>query len=183
MNSIVQPRLSPPEQMQDYQWLAYLDGAVARETGEPPQRAKHEAKAWARLLKRLRSEGVEPYLLALSLDVLALDWAETRGLSPHVILSPGRLLHWYYGRTRPPWFWHAVWWSRFATTGEQVDYHREWLDLTEAALEIEAGHEGRAAALEDAREHLAAAERVERRRARTPAFALNWLRERREELC
>ena len=177
---IVTPILLPT-QLKNEQWYTYLAIAVARETGEPPAHRPYERTLWARRLRELAAQGVDPFVAAISIDLLALDWAHVSTLSPWLVLSPGYALRWSYSYGRPPWFWRAVWFSRYAQTRAEVEYYHEWLEQAEFALETNDGFGDRAEAIIDAKLKLEEAERTAQGRAAT--FKLHWLAQRREALC
>ena len=179
---MITPRLPTPDRMSADDWVVYLRQAVKRETGSPWQAAAWEVRDWSRRLTDA-VRGVDPFVMALSVDVMAMNWGRERTLSPQRALSHVRMLRWYYDMRRPLWFWRAVWFSRYAGTRYEAEYYGEWLAQAEAALDTGEGRSGRGELMGRARKRLHEAEIELTERGGAPEFAFDWLGQRSEELC
>ena len=168
-----------PNQFTVKEWQAYLFDAVRRETGAAWGPRPHTIASWTKVLKNLLADGVDCVMLALALDVLALDWSSHTTSSPWELLAPGSLFFEFRRRPRPRAFWRAAWFSRFASTDEEVQFYRYWFVQYDVALSMTRGEDGRAGLLRRSKSALARAEAVLARRGNPrPAFRMHWLRER-----
>ena len=179
---MIAPRLPKPDRMSPDDWVVYLRQAVKRETGRPWQAAAWEVKDWSRRLRDAVG-GADPFVMALSVDVMAMNWGYEKTLSPQRALSHVRMLRWYYDMRRPRWFWRAVWFSRYAETHDEAAYYDEWLAQAEAALDTGEGRTGRKELMVRARVRLREAEAELAARGGPPAFKYDWLGQRRDEIC
>ena len=164
-------------------WQRYLFDAIRRETGNSGWKPKSTMVAtWTRVIKGLVIDKeytpIDPYVLALGLDKIALHWDEHVAISPWRVLAAGSLYYDFSGR--PTAFWHAVWFSRYAFTPQEVQYYRYHLTQWEAAHIDAKGEPGRLPWLRKSRRALSHAEEVIRKRSVNPraTFKLHWLRQR-----
>ena len=123
-----------PDELDGVSWLNYLKDAVEREAGIQWTPPGYMVGVWVKQLMKLRDEGVNPYQLALALDLVALRWERYCLKSPWELLTPGMLFYAFRSLVRPELFWRSVWFSRFAETGDEVKYLAYWLTQFEAAL-------------------------------------------------
>ena len=170
----VTPKLPRPDRMSSDDWIVYLRASIKRETGSPWKAATWEIKDWSRRLKDSVS-GVDSFVMALSIDIMVMNWGYEKTLSPQRALSHTRLLRWYYDMRRPYWFWRAVWFSRYAETQAEVEYYREWLSQAEIALDTGEGRDGKKDLMKLSRDKLHEAEQIITARNMSPTFQLNWL--------
>ena len=178
----IAPRLKYPDRMSGEDWPLYLRAAINRATGTPWKAAKWEVKDWSNKLME-NARGVDQFVMALAVDVMAMSWTTERALSPQRALSHARMLRWYYNMRRPRWFWRAVWFSRYARTPAEVAYYREWLEQAETALDASDGYGGKRELLSRSKRMLAGAEAEITGRGEAPTFMFDWLAVKREELC
>ena len=178
----IRPRLPRPDRMSTDDWVKYLRAAIKRLTGSPWGASVWEVKDWARRLGESVKD-VNPFVMALSVDVMVMNWGYERTLSPQRALSHVRMLRWYYDMRRPYWFWRAVWFSRYAATEEEVAYYCEWLAQAETAIDTGDGHSGKTELMRTSRDRLREAEGVVTSRGWPQEFLMDWLGARREELC
>ncbi len=178
----VKPRLPRPDRMSVDDWVVYMRATIKRLTGSPWKAAVWEVKDWSRRLADSVS-GVDPFVMALSVDVMAMNWGYERTLSPQRALSHVRMLRWYYDMRRPYWFWRAVWFSRYAATESEAEYYCEWLAQAETAIDTGDGYDGKEELMRTAKTRLREAESVVTARGGSPEFLLDWLGARRDELC
>lgn len=177
----IKPRLPIPPRMGADDWTIYLREAIKRETGQPWQVAAWEVKDWSNRLT-MTVKGVDPFVMALSVDVMAMNWGYERTLSPQRALSHVRMLRWWYDWRLPRWFWRAVWFSRFARTAAEVEYYNEWLAQAESAINTGDGYGGKSRMTSMAKGKLREAENIIVSRGGPPEFKLDWMDLRREAL-
>lgn len=164
-----------PEQMSANDFTRYTFGAVLRETGEKWQPKPYIVATWGRQFKSLLASEVPSYLIALGLDILALDWEYSVSLSPWEALSTGYLLKPFRDGGGGVWFWRAVWFSRFAKTESEVNFYNHWLTASRQGTETPTGTAGKGEYIKDVREKLQRAEVKIKRQRRQPVFKLHWL--------
>lgn len=116
------------------------------------------------------------FTLALALDVTAMQWERHKQVTPWVLLSAGRMMYPFRGITKPPEFWRAVWFSRYAESLDEVRYYDHWLAQLEAATNAEIGTRGKSALWQQAEQKLASAEQRILGRDQPPTFLYNWLK-------
>lgn len=130
------------ERLQGRAWFEYLLDAVDREVGHRPKLLRRD---WLRFFTDLIEDGLDPWLLACSLDMLALRWQEVlddaavlddetavdpwRCVRIHLLLEPIRNL-----TRRNGTYWRHVWLSRLCATEEEAAYCRYWLGRIEDEL-------------------------------------------------
>lgn len=154
-------------------WMRYLFDAVRRETGEKWKSPQYQIGIWTKGLKKLDADGVPSYLIALGIDLLALQWDSVKRENIWEVTTVGYLLKPFRDVGYPMWFWKAVWWSRYAKKGREVDYYRHWLRQAQNALTQGTS----ASAISEAKEKLRAAETKLRASERRSTFSLHWLKE------
>jgi hypothetical protein len=164
-----------PEQFTNRDWLFYIKEAVARETGiewKPPRGAEG---TWCRKTKLLtQQEDMPALLVALGIDVAAVNWNATLAVSPWEALSYGHLV--YLFRNKPRSYWRAVWFSRFARGGD-VHRYTYWLTQFDVTLSMVEGEPGRDDLLQRTRDALRKLETKMIKEDLKPVFEINWLRE------
>lgn len=173
--------MKTPDQFKIKDWQTYLFSAVRREYDPAWKPKSHMVAAWTRVLKNLTQskeyDTLDPFVLALALDVIALEWGNVAVTSPWEILAPGKLFYRFSGRSKA--FWRAVWFSRYAATEGEVQYYRYWITQYEAGLGMERGEPGRLDLLVRSKRALKTAEEAIRDRGRPrPLFRLHWLAQR-----
>ena len=164
--------MKTPDELTRAELMTYLRDAIKREHGVEWKPKSYIWATWAKQLAYLIDHEVPPYLVALGLDLIALDWPRVAEESPWEILSPGSLLKPFRGVGWPVWLWRAVWWSRQAHSPDEVRYYQYWLIQAGLACDgttLEAVTEARAA--------LEVAEQRLRRRGARRQFRLHWLRD------
>lgn len=130
------------EALQGHAWFEYLLDAIHRETERRPKLLRRD---WLRFFTDLVEDGLDPWLLACSLDILALRWqqalADAVVLGEEVMVDPWRcarihlLLEPIRNITRRNTaYWRHVWLSRLCTTEKEADYCRFWLGRLEDEL-------------------------------------------------
>jgi hypothetical protein len=153
------------EPLQGAVWLGYLQDAVQRETGSRPNLLRQD---WQRFFRDLVADGLDPWLLACALDLLALRWVKLLPRARAVLGDDSTADPWLIARLpvllgpmrsathRPPSYWRHVWLSRLCENADEARFCRRWLGAVEDALdEFEViDHE----MLERAEERLAAVE-------------------------
>ena len=91
-------KIKPPSEFEIKDWVPYLKGAILRETGKE---WKPMYGTWTKKFKDLTEEGeynsIDPFLLALAVDVIALNWSSMKVVAPWEVLSPGRLFYQFSG--------------------------------------------------------------------------------------
>jgi len=170
--------MKTPPQFSVKDWQSYVFNAVKRETGKPWGVKPHVIAAWTRKLKDLLCDEVNPYMLALGIDVLALNWDSWRMTSPWEVLAPGSLFLPFRRYHRPMSFWRAVWVSRYAQTKHELLYYNYHMTQLEVAFELPEGEQGRAELAKKSRQALATAEEIIVKRGDSPTFKIHWLADR-----
>ena len=168
--------MKTPHSFNDHDWQVYLLSSLQRETGETYQFKGHVLATWIRLIKKQVKDGLDPYKLALGLDGIALDWEYSRRMSPWELLSSGRLTWIFYQTVRPDYYWQAVWFSRFAKAGREVEYYKFWLTQLEVALDAEAGLLGQQEWVVKSKKRLEYAEQRIREGNPKPSFEVHYLK-------
>lgn len=170
--------LNTPDKFRTNDWTKYTFGAVHRETGEKWKPKGYVVATWTRSFKKLIESGLDSYILALGVDLLALDWSGVEFVSLWQTLSVGAFTFPFRQQLlRPSYFWRAVWFSRYARTEHEVQYYRYWMSQIEEALDAEPGALGVAELLKKSRDKLITAEAKVRNRGGEPAFKMHWLRD------
>lgn len=170
--------IKTPPQFSIKDWQHYVFAAVKREIRKPWNVKPHVIAAWTRKLKDLLRDEVNPYMLALAIDVLALNWDSWKMTSPWEVLAPGSLFLPFRRYLRPMPFWRAVWFSRYARDKHEVLYYSYHLTQLEVSFEIPEGNWGKTELAKRSRQGLAKAEEVIVGRDTSPVFKLHWLRDR-----
>lgn len=165
-----------PDELDGVSWLNYLKDAVEREAGIQWTPPGYMVGVWVKQLMKLRDEGVNPYQLALALDLVALRWERYCLKSPWELLTPGMLFYAFRSLVRPELFWRSVWFSRFAETGDEVKYLAYWLTQFEAALAADPGTRGKSALQQTAEQRLKVVEEKTRLQDKPPTFHYHWLK-------
>lgn len=159
-------------------WLSYFVQQLKRYSGFTLTLPRHREAAWVKQLRRLKTDEVDPYMLALALDALAAGWdknAEEVVDNPYGSLTAGRLLRPLWELRLPREYWRAAYYSRFSS-GQEVRGYRYWLSQWEGALKVEPGTEGRKRLIDECVSRLRALER--KVKERPPSFELDWAKER-----
>jgi hypothetical protein len=124
-------------------WFEYLKQAVKRETGREPRLLRRD---WMRFFTELVEDGLDPWLLACALDLLAMRWVrEVKSAlavideevtvnpwlcaKPYKLLAPIRAL-----MPRNKAYWRHVWLSRLCDDDAEAAYCQKWLGALEDAL-------------------------------------------------
>ncbi len=169
-----------PSEFKTKDWVSYLKLAVQRETGKQWKPKAHMIAAWTRVFKNLTQskeyDGIDPFLLALAIDVIALEWLGGDVISPWEVLAPGKLFYQFVGKSKA--FWRAVWFSRYAITDREVNYYDYHLTQYEAGLAMEPGEFGRYEMLKNSKRALAESETFIMARIQSnmrPLFRMHWL--------
>ena len=170
--------MKTPPQFTIKDWQHYVFNSVKRETGKPWDVKGHVIAAWTKKIKSLLFEDANPYMLALGIDVLALNWDSWRMTSPWEVLAPGSLFLPFRRYPRPMSFWRAVWFSRYAQTKHEVLYYVYHMLQLEAAFGIPEGEPGRAELAKSSRQALTTAEKIVVKRDDAPTFKVHWLLDR-----
>lgn len=165
-----------PDQYDGAEWFRYLLDAIERETGEAWSPPGFEISVWLKLIRRMRDDGAEAYLLALAFDKVATKWDKDKPVSPWELITPGKLFYPFRGVNRPQSFWRAVWFSRYADSPDEVRYYDHWLAQLEAACTADNGTRGRSALWQTAEQKLKQAEEKIINRDKPPTFSYNWLK-------
>jgi len=110
-------------------WTDYLHDAILRETGEKPNFISADFALWSRVLKGRVNSGVDPFVFALMIDIIALDWKDDNELSPWQLTTHEYIYKFFTGRHK--WFWRAVWFSRYAKGEKEISLYIEYLMKTE----------------------------------------------------
>lgn len=173
--------MNTPDRFKIHDWQAHLFNAVRRETRSGWKPKSTIVAAWTRVIKNLTEnkehETIDPFVLALALDVIALEWGDHVVVSPWEVLAPGRLFYRFSGRSKA--FWRAVYFSRYAMTEREVLFYRYHLTQYEVGLSMIRGEAGRLELLRSHKFALAQAETAIRERGNPrPTFRLHWLRSR-----
>ncbi len=167
-----------PDKLTPQGWFDYLVDELKRrklDEYEPPVYIK---KGWIRGFGQLVQDGVDPYELAIATDILAMGWSYSE--DPWWALNVARLLRPIrtYGRSSA--FWRYVWLSRFAKNDPESRFFAHWLSQLDSALGDPEGVDGRTERVETAYLALRDAEAKIIERNEFPAWALDWLWNRRE---
>ena len=152
-------------------WMQYMFAAVRRETGHKWNQPQYQIGIWTKQLKRLSADGVNPYLLALGIDLLALRWGYVKSENIWEVTTPGYLLKPFRDVGFPIWFWKGIWWSRFATTKPEQKYYRHWIRQAQNALTQGIS----LSAMHEAKMKLRDAESKLRERENSATFKVHWL--------
>ena len=161
--------MTPPNNTTN--WMKYMFDAVRRETGHKWNQPQYQIGIWTKQLKKLSGEGVNPYLLALGIDLLALRWGRVKQENIWEVTTPGSLLKSFRDIGFPIWFWKGVWWSRFADTRHEQKYYKHWLRCAQ-----DAPTRGTSlSAIRESKLKLRAAENKLRDRDARDSFKVHWV--------
>lgn len=122
---------------------------------------------WVKLLKDY--EDADPFEIVCALDFLAINWGNR---PPWEALSAGALM-WPIRRSlfKGNVWWRAMWFSRFASTPQQIAFYTFWLDHLEDAV-LNDSKTGQRKAIAK----MAEAERRIRAKGEAPTFTLHLLK-------
>ena len=173
--------MNTPDRFKIRDWCSYLFDAVRRENNREWRPKSTIVAAWTRVIRNLTEnkeyETLDPFVLALALDVIALGWGDYVVTSPWEVLAPGKLFYKFSGRSKA--FWRAVYFSRFASTDKEVQFYSYHLTQYEIGLSMVRGEAGRLELLRNHKVALTQAETVIRARGNIrPVFKVHWLRQR-----
>lgn len=171
-----------PENFTPDDWLTYLIDALAH-LGNEYDAPNTIGKAWKRSLSQLTREGTNPYVVALCLDIVAMDWGDhPQGRNdPWMRTRADRFLRPIMSYHRPNWFWRAVWFSRYARTSGERRFFSYWLSVADSAIGDAEKLSENDRRMENARRALTGAEQTIRDRDdEQPAWLLDWIYNRRE---
>jgi len=160
-------------------WTDYLFGAIRRETGAKWKPIDSEVGVWSRVLKNRISSGLDPFVLALMIDIIALEenWDSLQELSPWQMTTHENIFRFF--TNRKAWFWRAVWFSRYAKGETETSLYIDYLVKAEVAHSVH--DDGKS--LEICVTILDEFERkvIERRGNELPPFDLHWIKEKYSE--
>lgn len=173
--------LKSPDQFKTKGWTDYLFSAILRETGNKWEPIAADISLWSRVLKTRANSGLDPFVLALMIDTIVLEWESHQELSPWQMTAPEYIFKFFTGRSK--WFWRAVWFSRYSKGDNETSLYIEYLIKSEVAHNIAGGVEGKQKSLSSCETILSRFEEkvIERRQGETPAFELHWIKEKYSE--
>ena len=173
--------LKSPDQLKVKGWTDYLFSAILRETGKKCKPSSNIVALWSRVLKTRVASEIDPFVLALMLDTIAIDWESHADLTPWQLTAAEHIFRFFIGRGK--WFWRAVWFSRYAKGEKEVSLYIGYLVKAEVAQDIASGTEGKTSAVESCKRILSGFEEkvIERRKGEAPSFELHWVKEKYSE--
>lgn len=169
--------MKTPEHYTNKDWANYMFRAYKRELGVEWKPVQFTIQSITRMCNRRIKDGIDPYLVAMKLDLLAFEnnvSDETfvvDQLQPWLITAP------FFERKRGLAFWRAVWYSRFADTDHQIEFYRHWLRQYEFAYELANVNEDKIQLLVTCKKQFAMAEKKIKTDNSKPVFKFHWLRE------
>jgi len=169
--------LKSPDQYKTKDWTNYLFSAILRETGSKWTPIAADVSLWTRVLKNRINSGIDPFVFALMIDIIALDWKDEQELSPWQLTTHEYIYKFFTNRRN--WFWRAVWFSRYAKDEKETSLYIKYLVKSEVAHEKDNGVEGKNELLRSCENILKGFEKkvIERRKDERPSFELHWIRE------
>lgn len=158
-------------------WTDYLFAAILRETGNKWKPTKNIISLWSRVLKTRIDSEVNPFVFALMVDTISIDWGKHGILTPWQLTSAEHIFRFFVGRSW--WHWKAVWFSRYAKGEKETSLYIEYLVKSEVAHDMSDGVEGKSNALQSCKRILQGFEEkvIERRQGDAPSFELHWVKE------
>lgn len=166
--------MKSPEDFTPPQWKTYITNALKRETGDKPNPFLY--KFFHMKVQGALGNMFDPYMLAIGIDLLALECKDAREEPLLEGMSDIRLLKSMFALPRSRAFWRAVWFSRYAVTEHQIGYYRYWLKQYGYAYDRR-DHPRSKKLMEECKQRLSEAEQMIRSEEPKVSFKIHWLRE------
>lgn len=123
--------MKTPTRFHQGDWLSYFGDAIFRETGTPWEPTDLDRTIVASKIKKATKGGIDLWMLALGLDILAVEWKERSRLwYAAQLFEPGPLMYPLYEQGPvPEGWWRDIWFSRYAEGEPEIDYFNFWMEV------------------------------------------------------